>query len=195
MSLKFYEDNAEQFAKSTLDVDMSPVYKRFLAALPQAGRILDVGCGAGRDVAAFLKLGYSVEAFDASAQLVKIASEVSGIAIEHSTFLAFESEQRFAGIWACASLLHVPAAQMSGTLRHLGQFLQPQGVMYVSFKYAENDTERDGRDFTNCTEQRLEGFLQGSGLQLDTFWISTDQRPGRTDEQWLNALLTAKQSH
>ena len=192
MTLNFYDNNAEQFAANTLDVDMSPVYERFLAALPQAGRILDAGCGAGRDVAAFLKLGYQVEAFDASAKLVEIAREVSGIDIQHSTFLAYESEQRFAGIWACASLVHVPVAQMTGTLRHLGQFLQPQGVLYASFKYGEGNTERDGRNFTNCTEERLESFLDGTGLALDTFWISNDQRPGRTDEQWLNALLVAK---
>ena len=192
MSLKFYEDNAEQFAANTLDVDMSPLYERFLAALPEAGCILDAGCGAGRDVAAFLKLGYPVQGFDASAKLVEIARKVSGIDIQHSTFLAFESEQRFAGIWACASLLHVPEAQMNGTLRHLSKFLQPQGVLYASFKYGEGSTERDGRDFTNCTEERLTGFLEGTGLRLDTFWISNDQRPGRTDEQWLNALLVAK---
>lgn len=192
MTLKFYDDNAEQFAANTLDVDMSPLYERFLAALPQAGRILDAGCGAGRDAAAFLKLGYPVEAFDASAKLVEIARKVSGIDIQHSTFLAFESEQLFAGIWACASLLHVPAAQMSATLRHLGQLLLPQGVIYVSFKYGEDDTERDGRKFTNCSEQRLEGFLKDSGLTLDSFWISTDQRLGREDDQWLNALLVAQ---
>ncbi len=192
MSLNFYEDNAEQFAANTLNLDMSAVYERFLAALPEAGAILDAGCGAGRDVAAFLKLGYPVEAFDASAKLVAIAHKTSAIDIQHSTFLAFESEQRFAGIWACASLLHVPAAQMSGTLRHLGQFLQPHGVMYVSFKYSDEDTQRDGRHFTNCTEQRLEGFLKGTGLSINTSWISNDQRPGRTEEQWLNALIMAQ---
>lgn len=192
MTLKFYEDNAEQFAASTLDVDMSPVYERFLAALPQAGHILDAGCGAGRDTAAFLKLGYTVDAFDASAKLVEIAREVTGIQVQHSTFLAFQSEDAYAGIWACASLVHVPAAQMSGTLRHLGQMLQPQGVLYASFKYGDQDTERDGRTYTDCNEQRLEGFLQGTGLALDSFWLTNDQRPGRTDEQWLNVLLIAQ---
>lgn len=192
MSLNFYEDNAEQFAATTLDVDMSPVYARFLEALPQAGPILDAGCGAGRDVAAFLQLGYATQGFDASAKLVDIAREVSGIRIQHSTFLAYQTEQRFAGIWACASLLHVPAAQMNGTLRHLAQFLLPQGVLYASFKYAEEDSDRDGREFTNCTEPRLADFLTGTGLTLDSSWISNDQRPGRTDEQWLNALLIAQ---
>lgn len=192
MSLKFYEDNAEQFAASTLDVDMSAVYERFLAALPEAGRILDAGCGAGRDTAAFLKLGYPVDAFDASAKLVEIARKVSGIRVQHSTFLAFQSEEPYAGIWACASLVHVPAAQMSGTLRHLGQMLQPQGVLYASFKYGDQDTERDGRIYTDCNEQRLETFLQGTGLTLDTFWLTNDQRPGHSDEQWLNVLLLAQ---
>ena len=98
MSLKFYEDNAEQFAANTLDVDMSAIYERFLSALPQPGPILDAGCGAGRDVAAFLQLGYEVSGFDASAKLVEIARKVSNIEIQHSTFLAYENEQLFAGI-------------------------------------------------------------------------------------------------
>ncbi len=191
MSLKFYEDNAEQFAANTLDVDMSAIYERFLSALPQPGPILDAGCGAGRDVAAFLQLGYEVSGFDASAKLVEIARKVSNIEIQHSTFLAYENEQLFAGIWACASLLHVPAAQLNGTLRHLAQLLMPQGVIYVSFKYGEDDNVRDGRHFTNCTEERLIGFLAGTGLTLDSFWVSNDQRPERSDEQWLNALLLA----
>lgn len=192
MTLKFYEDNAEQFAANTLDVDMSPVYERFLAALPQPARILDAGCGAGRDTAAFLKRGYPVDAFDASAKLVEIAKEVSGINVQHSTFLAFQSEESYAGIWACASLVHVPAAQMNGTLRHLGKLLQPQGVLYASFKYGDKDTERDGRTYTDCDEQRLETFLHNTGLLLDSFWLTNDQRPGRSDEQWLNVLLIAQ---
>lgn len=192
MTPQFYETNAEQFAQDTLDVDMSAVYEPFLAMLQPSSRILDAGCGAGRDTAAFLKLGYEVEAFDASAKLVEIAKRVSGIAIQHSTFLNFTSKQLFAGIWACASLLHVPAISMSATLQHLAGLLQAEGVIYVSFKYGEEDTERDGRLFTNCTEQRLQDFLEGTNLSIKEAWLSNDQRHERADEQWLNALLIAQ---
>lgn len=192
MTLKFYEENAEQFAEDTLDVDMSALHERFLALLPPSSRILDAGCGAGRDAAIFLQLGYQVEAFDASAKLVKIAKEVTGIYVHLSTFLNFTSDQPFAGIWACASLLHVPAINMSATLKHLGELLQPAGVMYVSFKYGEGETTQNDRLFTNCTEERLEEFLQDTGLLIKETWVSADQRPDREDEQWLNALLIAQ---
>ena len=192
MTVQFYENNAEQFAQDTLNVDMSALYERFLGMLAPSSRILDAGCGAGRDAAAFLRLGYQVEAFDASAKLVEIAQRVTGIAVQHSTFLNFSSPEPFAGIWACASLLHVPASSMSATLQHLARLLQPQGVIYVSFKYGADDVERNGRHFTNCTEQRLQDFLVGTGLSIVETWLTADQRPERADEQWLNALLIAQ---
>ena len=192
MTIQFYENNAEQFAQDTLNVDMSALYERFLGRLAPSSRILDAGCGAGRDTAAFLRLGYQVEAFDASAKLVEIAQRVTGIAVQHSTFLNYSSAEPFAGIWACASLLHVPASSMSATLQHLSGLLQAQGVLYVSFKYGEDDVERNGRHFTNCTEQRLQDFLAGTGLSIVETWLTADQRPDRADEQWLNALLIAQ---
>lgn len=191
MTLQFYENNAEQFAKDTLDVDMSALYERFLPMLPQSSRILDAGCGAGRDTAAFLQRGYQVEAFDASIKLSHIAQSISGIVVQNSTFTDFSSSQPFAGIWACASLLHVPSAEMQATLKHLAGLLQAKGVMYASFKYGEDDVERNGRSFTNCTEQRLQHFLHNTGLSIYETWISADQRPGRANEQWLNTLLIA----
>lgn len=192
MTVQYYEDNAEQFAQDTLTVDMSELHERFLAKLPPSSRILDAGCGAGRDAAVFLQLGYQVEAFDASPKLVKIAKEVSGIHVQLSTFLNFSSDQPFAGIWACASLLHVPARNMSATIKHLAELLQPKGVMYVSFKYGEDEGTRNGRHFTNCTEERLAEFLEDTGLSIYETWLSADQRPDREDEQWLNALLLAQ---
>lgn len=190
MTLEYYENNAEQFAQNTLDVDMSELHERFLAHLPPASRVLDAGCGAGRDAAIFIELGYQVEAFDASPKLVKIAKDVSGIYVHLSTFLNYSSELPYAGIWACASLLHVPPVNLPATLKHLGELLEPNGVMYVSFKYGEDDVVRDGRHFTNCTEERLTEFLQDTGLTVLETWVTADQRPEREDEQWLNALLT-----
>lgn len=190
MSLQYYEDNAEQFAQNTLDVDMSELHERFLAHLPPTSRVLDAGCGAGRDAATFIQLGYQVDAFDASQKLVKIAKKVSGISVQLSTFLNFRSKHSYAGIWACASLLHVPTISLPATLKYLGELLEPKGVMYVSFKYGEDESVRSGRHFTNCTEDRLEQFLKNTGLLIKEVWINTDKRPDRDNEQWLNALLT-----
>lgn len=189
MSIDYYNQHADQFASDTLSVDMSPLYDRFLPLLPEQAHIVDAGCGAGRDAAHFLQLGYRVGAFDASGKLAKIASQHSGLAVQHCTFLGYQSPQPLDAIWACASLLHVPEVQMSATLQHLGNQLKPGGIFYLSFKYGEQDSERGGRQFTNSTEDRLRNHLQNTGLSIQECWLTGDQRPGREDEQWLNALL------
>lgn len=189
MSINYYQENAAEFAEKTINVDMRALYQPFLELLPHEGRILDAGCGAGRDAKAFAELGYLVDAFDASSELVKIASQYCQFPVKCATFADFESDKKYDGIWACASLLHVPAQEMSAILRRLGQFLAQDGVFYLSFKYGHNDLERDGRIFTNCDSQRLKGFLQGTGLAIRSEWITEDQRKDRAGERWLNALL------
>jgi len=189
MSIEYYKKNASEFAKNTLDVDMQTLYRPFLDLLPTRGRILDAGCGAGRDAKAFAQQGYTVDAFDASSELVKIASEHCQFPVQCATFTGFQSDKKYDGIWACASLLHVPAKDMRSTLAYLADFLVEHGVFYVSFKYGRDDVQRDGRLFTNCDRQRLESFLHGTGLVILSSWVNGDQRKGRSTEQWLNALL------
>lgn len=189
MSINYYNENADQFASDTLNVDMGSLYEKFLASLEQGASILDAGCGAGRDAANFRQLGYRVCAFDASEKLVAIAREHSGVEVELCSFTDYQSHEPLDAIWACASLLHVPDEQMASVLQHLGNQLKPGGIFYLSFKYGEKDSERGGRQFTNSTEARLRAHLQGSGLSIRECWLTGDQRPGRENEQWLNALL------
>lgn len=193
LSIDYYNQHAGQFASDTLKVDMSPLYQQFLPLLPPGAHILDAGCGAGRDAAHFRQLGYRVSAFDASEKLVAIARQHSGLDVQQCRFLDYHSSEPLDGIWACASLLHVPDAGMAATLKHLGRQLRPGGVFYLSFKYGEQDSEHGGRQFTNSTEQRLRQHLQGSGLGIRQCWLTGDQRPGREDELWLNALLVREQ--
>lgn len=189
MSIQYYQDNAAEFAENTLQVDMQTLYRPFLALLPAGGRILDAGCGAGRDAKAFARLGHKVDAFDASSELAVIASGHCGFDVQCTTFTGFNNLHLYGGIWACASLLHVPASEMSATFCHLARMLAADGVFYVSFKYGAGDMERGGRFFTNCDERRLQEFLHDSNLQVHSTWLTGDQREGRSDEQWLNALL------
>ena len=189
MSVSYYDQQAASFAHDTLSVDMTLLYDEFLPLLAPGSVIVDAGCGAGRDSRFFLSKGFQVLAFDASKALVDIAEQVTGIAVAHSTFLRFTPPINVDAIWACASLLHVPKVEQQATFQHLAQWLKPEGILYCSYKYGDNDYAKAGRQFTNANETRLAAFLEGAGLRIKKVWITADARPGRTNEQWLNAIL------
>ncbi len=188
----FYNQNATPFFNDTVNVDLSALYQEFLPLLAKRAHILDAGCGSGRDTHYFLKQGFQVTAFDASEALVKKASEYTGINVSLNTFENFQCKfgtVLFDAIWACASLLHVPSDEITATFNNLAAQLKSGGIFYCSFKYGNNDTERNGRHFTNADESRLSAFINNTGLIIDKTWITSDARPERQNEKWLNAIL------
>lgn len=189
-TLAYYEDQAEAFFTETVAVDMAPLYGRFLAQVPVGGHILDAGCGSGRDVLAFHRLGYRVSAFEASPRLAELASAHCGLAVEVRRFQEIDWEERFDGIWACASLLHVPLVELPAVLRRLARALRSGGVLYASFKYGRGEREQGGRWFTDLDEVGLGALVAAvPGLAVLEAWTTGDRRPGREEERWLNALL------
>ncbi|WP_246156384.1 class I SAM-dependent methyltransferase, partial [Thiohalocapsa marina] len=94
---------------------------------------------------------------------------------------------RFDGIWACASLLHVPLAELPELLRRLARALKPGGVLYASCKYGAGEREHGGRRFTDLDEAGLAALLRAVPelAELET-WTTADRRPGREGERWLN---------
>ncbi len=191
-SIRYYDSHATQFAEGTLGVDMSDLHKRFLTYVPANGLILDAGCGAGRDSKAFLQAGFRVRAFDASAELVRLAQAHSGHPVELRRFEDVEERSCYDGIWACASLLHVPEADLPVILARVWAGLKPGGVFYLSFKHGEGERSAGGRDFTDATEARLREWVSRlPEVEALECWITRDQRPERS-EQWLNGLLRRK---
>ncbi|KLV04480.1 hypothetical protein ABT56_15220 [Photobacterium aquae] len=189
----YYSVNAQAFFDGTVNVDMSSLYSAFLPVLPFGGAILDAGCGSGRDSHYFVGQGFAVTAFDASDAMVALASEYSGLSVHHATFSTFTAPPAsFDGIWACASLLHVPADELHATFAHLATLLKPEGLFYCSFKYGKEEVERDGRRFTNLDEVGLGALLVDTLLTVKQTWITGDLRPGRDHEKWLNALLVKR---
>lgn len=189
MTLEYYQRHAQDFFSSTVNVDMESLYLPFLRHLPQSGRILDAGCGSGRDSKAFLEKGYQVEAFDASAEMVNLASQHAGLCVRQMTFNDIADTERYDGIWCCASLLHVSTKALPGVMSKLARALKTGGTWYVSFKYGETERVKDGRHFTDLTEQGLEKLIAPlSDITLISSWTTLDKRPDR-DEMWLNALL------
>lgn len=192
MTLKYYQDNAQTFFDGTVNVDMSSLYETFTRHLAPGARVLDAGCGSGRDAKAFQGMGYQVEAFDASPAMVELAREHTGLPVQLMTFADVDWKEEFDGIWCCASLLHVPALELPGVMQRLAYALKPGGVWYVSFKYGDGEREVDGRRFTDIDEGKLEILLGGlTGIQIDSLWTTQDKRPGR-HEIWINGVLRKK---
>ncbi len=189
---RYYTENAQAFFADTLAVAMDPLYARFLPHIPAGGHILDAGCGSGRDTRAFLDRGYRVTAFDASPTLAALAEHHTGRPVQVLRFQDLAWRREFDGIWACASLLHVPAAELPAALRRLVLALRPGGTLYASFKYGRGEREHQGRRFTDLDQAGLQALLsQVPDLRELETWITEDLRPGRAAERWLNTLLGA----
>lgn len=188
-TIDYYNKHAEEFTASTFEVDMESLYRPFLAELPGGTRILDVGCGSGRDTLVFKNKGYHVDAIDYSEELVKKATRLTGIPIKLQSFYEIDADEAYDGIWACASLLHCERSRLAEVLEKMVQALKPNGVIYMSFKYGDSDREKDGRAFTDLNEQQAQELLaQFDQVSLVQQWITVDKRPER-EEQWLNLLL------
>jgi len=189
MTIDYYQQNAGEFFNGTINVDMSNIYQHFTKDLPTGSLILDAGCGSGRDTKAFLDMGYKVEAFDASSEMVKLASEYTGLDVKHAVFDDVNVIDKYDAIWCCASLLHVPENQLPNTLAKLASALKPNGLWYLSFKYGSKQREKDGRLFTDVNEERLVTLVSTlPHVEVKFTWITEDKRPNRK-EQWLNTIL------
>ncbi len=188
-TLSFYEANAQRFFHETYGVDMKYLYEPFLSLLPAHARILDAGCGSGRDALAFLERGYEVTAIDASEAMAKLASRHIGRPVLKLPLGRIEFDNHFDGVWACASLLHVPRLAMRDVLNRLARSIKAGGILYASFRYGDEENVRGGRLFNDYREDTLQEALRGQpDLQPIRLWRTTDLRPDRGDIVWLNIL-------
>jgi 2-polyprenyl-3-methyl-5-hydroxy-6-metoxy-1,4-benzoquinol methylase len=188
-TISYYDSNAEKFFRDTVNVDMEPLHKPFLALIPLGGSILDAGCGSGRDALRFLQSGFHVEAFDASAEMCALASKLTGLNVAHQRFDQIQYASQFDGIWACASVLHVARDETLPVIERLATALRPGGVIFLSFKNRDEVWSAGGREFTGYTSESFRQLLHGQeSLSEIHMWTTDDVRPDR-NETWLNALL------
>ena len=187
--MNYYDENAQEFFDGTVDADMSSHHDKFLKLLRENGCILDAGCGSGRDAKLFKSLGYDVTAIDGSIEMCRLASEFSGIDVKHMQFQDICFTDEFDGIWASASLLHVPSDELDSVLRNLKNALKKDGILYASFKYGDFEGERNGRYFNDLTENAAIEIFEKNNFNVIETWITYDARPGRENERWTNILL------
>ena len=152
-TLQYYNENAQSFIANTLYADMSAQYALFLPLLPEGGSILDLGCGSGRDSLFLKKQGYRITAVDGSPALCDHASSLLGQPVECLKFNELNYRAQFDGVWACASLLHLPLPELTKVIERIAISLKPGGILYASFKYGTGTHFDDnGRYYCNFTE-------------------------------------------
>ena len=189
-TIEYYNENAKQFVDTTVNVEFHHMQNRFLEKLQDGAYILDFGCGSGRDTKYFLEQDYRVDAIDGSAELCKLASELTGIEVKHMYFQELSEVEKYDGIWACSSILHLTLNDLEDVMKRMTHAVKSHGIIYTSFKYGTFSAERNGRYFTDMTENTCEELLQKiPGLAVEEQWITSDVRPGRGEEKWLNLIL------
>lgn len=189
MTLEFYERNAEDYFRATVGIDMAVPRERFAKRLSPGARVLDAGCGSGRDARVFHEMGFQVTAFDASSRMVALAREHTGLPVEVRTFQEVAWREAIDGIWASASLLHVPRVELPSIMRRLRDALTPGGLWHMSFKYGASEREVDGRRFTDLDERTAEALVAGvGGLEVVWMGVEPSRKPQTPDERWLILL-------
>ena len=189
-TLLYYEQNAVKYSNDTVDVSFVEVQDRFLSYLKPGAYILDFGCGSGRDTRFFLGKGYKVDAIDGSTKLCDMASQLTGIPVRNMLFSELDDIEKYDGIWACSSILHLPKDELKDVLYKMLRALKSGAFVYTSFKYGDFEGYRNQRYFTYFTEDTFRFFLNEiSGIKIIETWISSDVRPGRNEEKWLNLIL------
>lgn len=195
-TLQYYNDKAIEFVNNTVDVNFTETQDLFLEFIPKKGRILDFGCGSGRDTKYFNKKGYLVDAIDGSEELCKIASEYSGIKVKCQLFQDLNEKDKYDGIWACASILHCSKQELQDILKKLVRALKKNGIIYTSFKYGDFEGMRNERLFSDFTEISFRKYVANfEEIEIEKQWITEDVRPGREDEKWLNIILRKSDSN
>jgi ubiquinone/menaquinone biosynthesis C-methylase UbiE len=189
-NIQFYNDNAKFYVNSIENADISKQLQSFLKHIPSGGKILDGGCGTGRDSLYMLKQGYNVTAFDASEKMADIAAKNTGLDVSVITFEEIELPKNyFDGIWCMSSLLHVHRNDMSDVLNKLYNSLKYGGYFYCTYKFRSFDFEEGGRYFTCYNEQGFRDLIKETKFNIENITVVSDPRPCRSNEKWFCVLL------
>lgn len=187
-TLNYYDKFAKTFFEKTVELDMQHFYNVFEKFLFSGSRILDFGCGSGRDSKYFLSKGYSVVSMDGSPKMCEIASKYIGKNVLCQKFDEIKFENEFDGIWASASLLHIPKKNLKDIFKLLYKALKDDGYMYISFKYGKYEGVIGERYFSYLNYDELNSMID-ENFKILVKMKTEDLRFGNCNNKWMNVIL------
>lgn len=191
ITVEHYEQSAGEFWRGTRHHDVSQNIDALLEAIPgeRPFRILDLGCGPGRDLLALRERGHRPVGLDGAEAFVRMAREHAGVEIWHQDFLALDlPEAGFDGVFANASLFHVPSQELPRVLGELRACLRPGGVLFASNPRGSNEEGWNGGRYGVYHDlERWRAFTLGAGFEEIRHYYRPEGRP-REEQPWLATL-------
>lgn len=186
----YYEKTSNKYFKETVNNSMVSTLEKFIQFIPDDGKILDLGCGSGRDSKYLMNRGFQVVALDYSANIAELASKYLGKDVIKKEIENIDYQNEFDGIWACASLLHLSPRQLEMALQKIMDALRSGGILYTSFKEGGGITiDEKGRYFNNQTVNSLTSLLKSFPKnEIVEIWLDRSVLRSRK-QTWVSALI------
>lgn len=190
-TLDYYNENAINYYNKTIDADMSIQYELFKKYLKPNSKILDFGCGSGRDIKYFLNEGYDVTGLDGSSELCALAHKLTNTKIINMNFLDFKEKNKYDGIWACSSLLHLNNIDLEKVLIKLKESIKKDGIIYISLKDGiGEEIDNNGRYYNYMTKKDIELLSNKIGLEIIDYLYTSSVINNK--DNWNNFILRRK---
>lgn len=186
-TLGHYNQNAEAYWHGTKDHDVTQNYVAFLAPFPKDKilDILDLGCGPGRDISYFQSLGHKPVGLDGSEAFCRMARQHTGCTVLHQKFLSLEiTANGFDGIFANASLFHVPSQELPRVLHDLYTALRPGGILFLSNPRGDDEGWSGQRYGHYMQFDASKLFLEEAGFEVIDHYYRPFGKP-KHEQPWL----------
>jgi 2-polyprenyl-3-methyl-5-hydroxy-6-metoxy-1,4-benzoquinol methylase len=194
MTIKSYDDTASEYHRVVTSFELLPEIKTFANRVNKGGKILDLGCGPGHHSKYFSSLDFNVIGIDLSSEMIEIAKKESdngNFQVMDILNLNFEKKS-FDGIWASASLLHVPKYKIKSLLRKLKKILVNDGILYISLKEGLgsemiNDVRYGGvnKFYVYYQPEEIENLLNSIGFKIIEIYLK-EKRTSYDTNSWIH---------
>lgn len=194
ITLQYYNANAESYWQGTKDHDVTQNIESFLAACVPGKSldILDFGCGPGRDIKYLKSLGHFPTGLDGSEEFCRFARHYTNCPILHQTFLNLKlPKEQFDGIFANASLFHIPSQELHRVLDKLHGALRTTGILFCSNPRGDDEGWQGQRYGTYMELNTIQSYMEAAGFELIHHYYRPEDKP-RSEQPWLAVVCKCK---